>query len=484
MSYTRISSVADVARFSEVVPEREFGLHTQPLFDFMCGRVIGQERAVRRVCRHATRFISGLNRPDAPLGVLVCVGPTGWGKTLTAQEAARALIADVPEAPLTLIDCSEYTERHTISALIGTTAGYIGYGQRPLLSQEAIDDPHFQAIIKRDPSVVAVLEEARRESIARKKKIARGDAPPDTSCDPYDQMMDDMRLVHSPYYSVIVFDEWEKACLEVQRLMLGIIGNGELRMGNGSITRFRRSLIFLTSNIAGEDLQRAMRGITGSLGFQASREGQEMLDDGEKMERAMYDIASRSLKKLLPPEMVGRFGQDVVAFRPLSRAQCQPAVHKMLNAVGDALVERNFPRHDQICPPGCPSFEKAINPTKSGGQAVRLFVTPAFESLLLDEGYSSEYGLRHLRQKVEWLVMNRLAIALESGDLVDGDSALFDSREGQVVLCRRPRKETDSISNGEDVGSEPITLRPEPKDETPSLDEIDRAWEADWPPKK
>jgi ATP-dependent Clp protease ATP-binding subunit ClpA len=470
MSFTKVSSPAEIARFSEIIPERDFGTHVQPLHDFLHGRVIGQERASRRLCRHITRYRAGLKRPDAPISVMVCVGPTGWGKTLFAKETSRALIADSPDVPFTLIDCSEYRERGSISGLIGTTAGYIGFGGKSLLSQMSIDGPHLWAKIRRDKETVKVLEEARKKDAKRERM------PGDQNPSAYDQLLANLHKELGPFYSVIVFDEYEKAGVEVQQLLLGILGNGELRMGNGSVTRFHHALIVLTSNIAGEDLQRAMSGRTGKVGFAASQEAREMLSDSERMEKAMFKIAKDSLKKVLPPEMVGRFGQDIVAFRPLAKEQCRPALDKMLAEVGAALVTRTHPRRQQGHQPGCPTISEVVGPTASRERAARLFVTNAFETFVLNEGFSSEFGLRRLGQQVEWLVTDRLAVALESGDVVEGDNVLFDFRDGKVVMSRRPRPPGTAIVLVGHEGEAETKPSP-PAEEKIDVNKLDAGWD-------
>jgi ATP-dependent Clp protease ATP-binding subunit ClpA len=362
--------------------------------------VIGQPRGVQSITRGFTRLYSGLKRPNGPIGFFVFVGPTGWGKTYMAEELSRFLIADRPQAPLTRIPCSEYEERHAVASLIGSPPGYVGFEKPAVLEQLKIDEAHFWVKVNKNRDLVERLAKAR----GKKREEYDG-----LVAELHEQFSRDEGL-----FSVILFDEVEKAHATLWNLLLHIVGDGELAMRSGSTTLFHNSVIVLTSNVGGKAQQELLKGKTHKVGFGASQERQSLLDDPDAMDREIYQTTIKYLTDKFPPEMMGRFKEGVVVFRALSREQCRPALYKMLRDVDDLLVGRD-------------------------GKPVRVHYAPEMIEYLLDEGVSAEYGLRNMRDKIEKIVIDRLATALESDDVREGDEVLFRVETDIIAGKKRPK---------------------------------------------
>jgi ATP-dependent Clp protease ATP-binding subunit ClpC len=296
-------------------------------------RVIGQEEAISAVSRAIRRSRAGLKDPKRPIGSFLFLGPTGVGKT----ELARALAAELFGSADALIrlDMSEYMEPHTVSRLFGSPPGYVGHEEGGQLTEQ----------VRRRP------------------------------------------------YSVVLFDEIEKAHPEVFNALLQIMDDGRLTDGQGRTVDFKNTVVIMTSNVASADLRKA-----GRLGFSTGRTA-----EAETANDAMKSKALEGLKRAFRPEFLNRIDQ-VVVFSALTRENLRQIVDLMLQEVAARLREQGI--------------------TLEVGDDVRAF--------LMDEGYSEEYGARPLRRAIQSHVDDALADAILAGELQPGATARLTLADGAV----------------------------------------------------
>jgi ATP-dependent Clp protease ATP-binding subunit ClpC len=296
-------------------------------------RVIGQDEAINAVSRAIRRSRAGLKDPKRPIGSFLFLGPTGVGKT----ELARALAAELFGSADAMIrlDMSEYMEPHTVSRLFGSPPGYVGHEEGGQLTEQ----------VRRRP------------------------------------------------YSVVLFDEVEKAHPEVFNALLQIMDDGRLTDGQGRTVDFKNTVVIMTSNVASADLRKA-----GRLGFSTG-----WTAEAEAANDAMKSKALEGLKRAFRPEFLNRIDQ-VVVFSALTRENLRQIVDLMLQEVAARLREQGI--------------------TLEVGDDVRAF--------LMDEGYSEEYGARPLRRAIQSHVDDALADAILAGELQPGATARLALADGAV----------------------------------------------------
>ncbi len=282
-------------------------------------RVVGQSEATRAVARAVKRGRAGIKDPDRPAAALLFTGPTGVGKTECAKALAEALFG--AERRLVRFDMSEFSESHSTSKLIGSPPGYVGYEDAPRLTEA----------VRRSP------------------------------------------------YSVVLFDEIEKAHLDVLNVLLRMMEEGAVTDSLGRECDFRNTVVIMTSNVGGE----ALRG-AACLGFSASAE------DAEGRRR---EDAERELRRAFSPEFIGRI-DEVIPFRPLGDAELSAIAEKYLASTAQRAAERGVT-------------------VRFDGSVVRRLVS------LTD---AKRYGARPLRRLVTTLVDDGLAERITSGDASAGDS--------------------------------------------------------------
>lgn len=397
--------------FTVRVDSDGFGPRTQKMYDHLTGRVIGQDRPARRICQGFSIYYSGQKDPNEPIGVYVLAGPTGWGKTLMAEELSRFLIVDQPKAPLTRIPCGKYTERHRVSELIGSPNGYVDSDKLPKLAQLKIDEPHFWVKVR------PILDELRKKGLPEK-------------FDP-DELMSELYERHRPYLSVVLFDEFEKAHDDLRSAMLHIIGDGHLELTHAS-TDFTNSVIVLTCNVGGKEQQELLAGKTRKLGFGS---GDSMSADPEEQDELIYRQTVKLIEEKFPPEFVGRIKENIIVYRTLNREQCRPVLDLMLRNVQDRLIGQ-----------------------KSNSIPLLLLFSEAFKEHLLDEGIDRLYGLRPLKAAIKKHVVLRLANAIECGNVRSGDEVMFKMVGKKPQLFVKPRPHPLLLS----AAAEPKSARPKP----------------------
>ena len=290
-------------------------------------RVVGQDEALARVSNAVRRSRAGLSDTKRPIGSFIFLGPTGVGKTELARALAEFLFDD--EKLMIRIDMSEYMEKHSVSRLIGAPPGYVGYEEGGQLTEQ----------VRRHP------------------------------------------------YSVILFDEIEKAHPDVFNILLQILEDGRLTDGKGRTVDFRNTVLVMTSNVGSA----AIFELSGKNPEQARKEAME------------------ALRAAFRPEFINRI-DEIVIFNPLGKAQLGSIVKLLLKNVEKLLAERQ----------------------------ITLELTPPAEELLLSEGYDPAYGARPLRRTIQRLIQDPLALQILEGGVLPGEHIRVD-REGQKAAMRFER---------------------------------------------
>ena len=303
------------------------------LEDELHARVIGQDDAVAAVAKAVRRNRTGMGDESRPVGSFLFLGPTGVGKTELAKALAGSLFDDA--AAVIRFDMSEFGERHTVSRLIGAPPGYVGYDEAGQLTER----------VRRAP------------------------------------------------YSVVLFDEIEKAHPDVFTLLLQVLDDGRLTDGQGRTVDFRNTVIVMTSNLGAEVL--ASR--SGAIGFTTT--GREFADDD------LRDRVMGKLREAMRPEFLNRI-DDIVLFRKLEKTQLRRIVRLLLDATSRRLSARG----------------------------VALDVTDAAVDRLAEVGYEPEYGARPLRRVIQREVDDRVADLFVSGELVDGGAVTVDATPTGFVV--------------------------------------------------
>jgi ATP-dependent Clp protease ATP-binding subunit ClpB len=287
-------------------------------------RVIGQEEAVRAVSNAVRRSRAGLQDPNRPIGSFIFLGPTGVGKTELARALAEFLFDD--EHAMVRIDMSEFMEKHTVSRLIGAPPGYVGYEEGGYLTEH----------IRRKP------------------------------------------------YSVILFDEIEKAHPDVFNVLLQILDDGRLTDGQGRTVDFKNTLVIMTSNIGGALIHETLEQHPGA-------------DRSHPAYEQMEAKVHAALRATFRPEFLNRI-DEVIIFHSLTREQTKRIVDLQLARVGRYLADRR----------------------------IELELTDAAKSLMAGEGYEPAFGARPLKRILQRKVVDALAAEILEGRIHDGDRVVAD----------------------------------------------------------
>jgi ATP-dependent Clp protease ATP-binding subunit ClpC len=301
--------------------------------------IVGQEEAIEAISKAVRRARAGLKDPRRPIGSFIFLGPTGVGKTELTKALARFLFGS--EEALIQLDMSEFMERHTVSRLVGAPPGYVGYEEAGQLTEA----------LRRRP------------------------------------------------YSIVVFDEIEKAHPEAHNMLLQIMEEGHLSDARGRKVDFRNALIVMTSNVGADMIKRQ-----SSLGFDIKRdeELEERLAYGEMRKKLM-----ESLKRVFRPEFINRV-DSVIVFRSLNKDSIKQIVELEIKKVGERLEE-----HDIV-----------------------LTATPAALDLVAELGYDPDMGARPLKRVIQQKVEDALSDAMLAGEFEDGDTVIVDVIEGEIKLRR------------------------------------------------
>src|SRR5687767_3403789 len=286
-------------------------------------RVIGQHEAVRAVSNAVRRSRAGLQDPNRPIGSFIFLGPTGVGKTETARALAEFLFDD--ERAMVRLDMSEYMEKHAVARMIGAPPGYVGYEEGGQLT----------------------------ESVRRRP------------------------------YSVVLFDEIEKAHPDVFNVLLQILDDGRLTDSKGRVVDFKNTVLIMTSNLGSREIQAAT--------------------ENPLADRDIKTNVLQVLRDHFKPEFLNRI-DDIVVFTQLEREQIAEIIDVQLEKLRKTLQERG----------------------------ITIELDQSARDLLVQEGYDPVYGARPLKRAIQTLVQNPLAVSLLKGDIASGQTIRVSAEDGEM----------------------------------------------------
>lgn len=299
-------------------------------------RVVGQEEAVKSVARAVRRARVGLKDPKRPIGSFIFLGPTGVGKTELSKALSEAMFGD--ENSTIRIDMSEYMEKHSVSRLIGSPPGYVGFEEGGQLTEK----------VRRKP------------------------------------------------YSVILFDEIEKAHPEVFNILLQILEDGRLTDGKGKVVNFKNTIIILTSNVGASTIKKQ-----NSLGFSMDDNNKDT--EYEKMKANILE----ELKHSFRPEFLNRI-DDIIVFHQLEEADLQKVVKLMLRSVSERL---NY-------------------------QEINIKFSEDAEKFLVHKGFDPSYGARPLRRTITKIVEDKISEEILNGDIHKGDEVSVTVKDNELDFAK------------------------------------------------
>ncbi|MDR2047592.1 MAG: ATP-dependent Clp protease ATP-binding subunit [Clostridiales bacterium] len=292
-------------------------------------RIIGQDEAVKSLSRAIRRARAGIKDPKRPIGSFIFLGPTGVGKTELSKAVAEAMFGD--ENLLVRIDMSEYMEKFNVSKFIGSAPGYVGFEEGGQLTEK----------IRRKP------------------------------------------------YSVVLFDEVEKAHPDVFNILLQILEDGVLTDSHGRTVSFKNTIIIMTSNVGATDIKNTL-GFGGGAG-----------SDGEY--ESMKDKQLDALKNTFKPEFINRI-DDIIIFRKLSKDDIKKIAAIMIESIAKRLKDRK----------------------------IGISITDSAIDYLVDKGYDTEYGARNLRRTIQKMIEDKLSEDIITGNYKFGDNVTIDYADGKL----------------------------------------------------
>jgi len=296
-------------------------------------RVVGQEEAIEKVANAIRRARAGIAEETRPIGSFFFLGPTGVGKTELARALAEFMFND--ENAMVRLDMSEYMEKHTVSKMIGSPPGYVGYEEGGQLTEA----------IRRRP------------------------------------------------YSVVLFDEIEKAHPEVSNILLQIMEDGRLTDAKGRIVSFKNAIIIMTSNV-GSELTREM----GHLGFVTSPEIEEKEED-------LKEKLKNSLKNYFKPEFLNRI-DEIIVFNSLRKESLMKIVDIQLLKVEERLAQKG----------------------------IKIMVAPKARELLVKKGYDPNFGARPLKRVIQTTILDPLSKMIIEGKIKEKSKVKVDAGDGEIVI--------------------------------------------------
>nr|AGW80480.1 Clp protease ATP binding subunit [Planktothrix agardhii NIVA-CYA 68] len=312
-------------------------------------RLIGQDEAVKAVSRAIRRARVGLKNPNRPIASFIFSGPTGVGKTELTKALAAYFFGS--EEAMVRLDMSEYMERHTVSKLIGSPPGYVGYNEGGQLTEA----------VRRRP------------------------------------------------YTVVLFDEIEKAHPDVFNMLLQILEDGRLTDAKGRTVDFKNTLIIMTSNIGSKVIEKG----GGGLGFEFSE------NQNDAQYNRIRNLVNEELKQYFRPEFLNRL-DEIIVFRQLNKEEVKEIAVILLKEVFGRLIEKG----------------------------ITLEVTDKFKERLVEEGYNPSYGARPLRRAIMRLLEDSLAEEILSGRIKEGDTAVVDIDENAQVVVSQSLTSRELLPQG------------------------------------
>lgn len=332
------NQIADIVAGWTKIPvkklEEEESERLRKLESILHQRVVGQEEAVTAISKAIRRDRVGLKDPKRPIGSFLFLGPTGVGKTELSKALAEAMFGT--ETALIRVDMSEYMEKHSVSKMIGSPPGYVGYDEGGQLSEK----------VRRNP------------------------------------------------YSVILFDEIEKAHPDVFNILLQVLDDGHITDAQGRKIDFKNTILIMTSNAGAENIISPKR-----LGFTS-------VNDDKANYTLMKDRVMEEVKRLFKPEFLNRI-DDIIVFHQLNKEHMEQIAGIML----DVILKRTKDQMD-----------------------IRLTVDEEARKVLIEKGYDEKYGARPLRRTIQNLLEDKLAEEILDGKVKKGDLVQVSGKDGKLVL--------------------------------------------------
>jgi ATP-dependent Clp protease ATP-binding subunit ClpC len=320
-------------------------------------RVIGQDESIVAISQAIRRGRAGLKPPQRPLGSFIFAGPTGVGKTEVARRLSEFLFGT--QEALVRIDMSEYMEKHTVSRLIGAPPGYVGYEEGGTLT----------------------------EAVRRKP------------------------------YSVILFDEIEKAHPDVFNILLQIMEDGRLTDSKGHVVDFKNTVIIMTSNVGQQEIVQQ-----GAIGFMAR-------EDREANYEKMREVVLSDLKKAFRPEFLNRI-DEIIVFHPLTDDELKQIAGLIISDLQKQVADRGM----------------------------RLDVSEGVKEKVIKDGYDPKFGARPLRRAVQQLLENPLSNEIIGGKFKEGDIVVTDMKDGKITF----EKGAGQVEKPKPEQPKDITAMPKP----------------------
>jgi ATP-dependent Clp protease ATP-binding subunit ClpB len=337
---TEADIAAVVSRWTGVPVSRMLEEEVQKLArmeDVLKSRIVGQDEAIKSISDAVKRSRVGIADPNRPIGSFMFLGPTGVGKTELTRALAEFMFDD-PNA-LIRVDMSEYMEQHTIAKMIGSPPGYVGHEEGGALTQ---------------------------------------------------------KIRHRPY-SVLLFDEVEKAHPEVLNALLQVLDSGRLTDSKGRTVNFKNAIIVMTSNLGAEYIENMTK-----IGFSVAKDG----EDAKKIEYGdMKEKVKGAVKDFFRPEFLNRL-DEVLIFNVLSPIVITEIVKMQMKIVEDRLLEKN----------------------------ITLMVTDAAYAILGKDGYNPHYGARPLKRLIQTEVLTPVANLMINEGMMHGGSVKVDGKDGKIVV--------------------------------------------------
>lgn len=311
-------------------------------------KIVGQSGAVEAIVPYIQMHQAGLAPEGRPVGVFLLLGPTGTGKTRTVEALAEVLHGSAKN--MLKVDCGEFQMEHEVAKLVGAPPGYLGHRETtPMFTQQKLN--------------AAASERS------------------DLTC--------------------ILFDEIEKAAPSMTRLMLGILDKAQLRLGDNATVNFERTIIFMTSNLGAQAMQKEIGRAFGFEGF--------VQDHTADQTRRLERIGIQAVRRKFSPEFVNRIDK-VVTYKALTRED--------LAAILDHSLD-DLQRH--IC-------------QRTGARAFRVEVTARAKRWLIKKGASPEYGARELKRTIQRHIIQPLAVIVTNGAVLPGGRVVVEPREDRLIL--------------------------------------------------
>lgn len=343
------NEIADIISSWTDIPvqrlEEEESQRLQKLEEILHERVVGQDEAVTAVSKAIRRGRVGLKDPNRPIGSFLFLGPTGVGKTELSKALAEAMFGD--ENAMIRVDMSEYMEKHSVSKLIGSPPGYVGYEEGGQLSEKVRQKP----------------------------------------------------------YSVILFDEIEKAHPDVFNILLQVLDDGHITDAQGRKVSFKNTIIIMTSNAGA---QRIIEPKT--LGFVTVQ------DDNETYKTMKNDVMEE-VKRIFKPEFINRI-DEIIVFHSLTKENIEEIVSIMLTTVGKRV---------------------------KSNMDINLKISKETIAYLADVGFDPKYGARPIRRAIQTNIEDKLAEEILYGKIQQGDTVTVKQKEKEVIFTIRKKRKSNSV---------------------------------------